>query len=251
MKYGVSCPWITYHALIDAIAGHWKFFLQTPDLIDCRVAKYHEIQGRKSLSKWVYCKGVRTDVHRRKCMEIWSKKLEMTSVNAEDFKNLFNNIYRITNVVKLRSFQYRLLHNKIFCNDQLVHWRKVTSNVCNFCKNEKQTIQHLLFYCVVSRNIWSKLENLVSVTEENLEFNIETIIFNRVCENKLHIINLLVLVTKKYLYRCKCSGMTPNWQELLNEFYLTYRIEIYIGTEKGKWSYTKRKWALTITLLKY
>ena len=40
---------------------------------------------------------------------------------------------------KLREFQYKLLHNVIFCNDKLHQFGITQSNLCSFCREEVET----------------------------------------------------------------------------------------------------------------
>ena len=168
-------------------------------------------------------------------METWFKKAGIC-VDIPFLRTQFRNISGITHITKYRNFQYRLLHNKIFCNVQLVYWAKVESNICNLCNAEKQTIIHLLVECKQSKDIWENFHKTFLNDEAQKPITFENVLFNNVCENSNHIINFLVLITKQYIYRCKCQNDKISWNALLAEYKLIKRTEIYNATVKRRWS---------------
>ena len=85
------------------------------------------------------------------------KKLKEHS-GLDELDNHFSILYKLTNAVKLRNFQYRLLNNKNFCNDIPVHWGKTDKNICDICLTKKQSTTHLLFNCCRVRPIWMLLQ---------------------------------------------------------------------------------------------
>ena len=146
-EYGVSMSWYEYHSLISVIPDTWKFFLKTPDLVDYE-ENFNLINSVSGVSRQVYPDLIRTDDAIWHVCKTWNGKLkEGKNVDMNTMRQYFKNIRFIRNTVKLRDFQYRLLHNKIFCNDILVHWSKVQADKCDFCKTKKQTIIHLMHDC--------------------------------------------------------------------------------------------------------
>ena len=64
------------------------------------------------------------------------------------------NIYRVTNVPKYRSFQYRLLQRAIITNQHLYKWGKKTQNTCTFCDGTEESLVHLFFECPYTYALW-------------------------------------------------------------------------------------------------
>ena len=116
----IRMGWLEYMCLISAVPNAWKDALHSADTSD-QMTKEETIRGQCKVSQWVYKDMNHTEKILVKVSDIWNKKLNV-SCTWEDYANLFKAIKRITSVVKLQNFQYRLLHNKIFCNDVLVHW---------------------------------------------------------------------------------------------------------------------------------
>ena len=223
--YGNVLNWLEFSSLVSAIPDQWLFFLKTPNLIDEEITRYDWLKDKKKMSGVVYHDILATDKVVRRCFDTWCNKIEMKS-NLQEFKKNFINLKCLTKVTKLRNFQYRLLHNKIFCNDVLVHWKKVESNLCNICLNEKQSIVHLLYECIFTRNLIDKIQVEFEKLEIPAKWEIDNIICNTAHEKPVHIANLVVLILKFYVFRCKCSDTIPEYHALWGEIVLQYRIAI-------------------------
>ena len=147
-------------------------------------------------------------------------------MSEEFYEKCFTNINRTTSVVKLRDFQYRLLHNRIFCNDKLVYWGKVHSNICDFC-DVRQDIMHLMYHCGTVRTVWNQIQALFRREKLDCMINLHNIMFNRVHKDVKHITNTIVLIVKQFIYRCKCQKVKPTFAEVKAEITLNYLVEIH------------------------
>ena len=58
-----------------------------------------------------------------------------------------------------REFQYKLLHNIIFCNDKLYLFGLTQSNVCFFCRKKVETYRFIFFECCEGSRIWNEVGN--------------------------------------------------------------------------------------------
>ena len=85
-----------------------------------------------------------------------------------------------------------------------MHWKIVNSNLCDLCNAEKQTIAHLLYECSESQKLCRRLCEKTTITMEKLDFR--KILFNLVEDKPGDINNLIILITKFYIFRCKCQG---------------------------------------------
>ena len=219
-----NISWLMYGSIVAAVPPMWKEFLKSSNFIDTHTPKYEMIWGIVKSSQIVYRDKLHSDETLHGVCSIWNKKLGLT-INIPDCRKYFCSIYELTTVVKFRDFQFRLLHNKIFCNDILIYWKKVTSNLCDFCKIEKQTILHLMFSCRRVRPIWKRLEAMCIREKIGGEFNISKIIFNTVHDDYNHVLNLVVLIIKQYLYRSKCLLEIPNYKQVILNVKLQMQIE--------------------------
>ena len=221
-KCGNVCNWLEYQQLVEAIPIHWKNIMKSEELLEPHIRKTELLSKSNKTSKIVTA----TDEIVRKCVMLWHTKANINS-DIPTFKRHFRRIYEITNVIKLRSFQYRLLHNKIFCNDVLVHWRKSESNICNLCNNTKQTIVHLLWECSEVKKLYENVFNTLIDKEEPIQIvlSFENILFNEITKPTNSVYNFIMLILKQYIYRCKCRDVKLSSHEAIAEVRFHYKLE--------------------------
>ena len=240
IKYPTAAfNWLEHTAIISAIPDDWKTKLRERNS-ETFTTRYSKLGDNVKVSQMFYKDIMSSNCNLEKCKEIWRRK-GMLEEDIESFRKHFKNIYDLTDMVKLRDFQFRLLHNKIFCNDILVHWRKVDSNVCNFCKVEKQTIVHLMYRCPVVQQVWQTLE--LKLIQFPCDFNTRSVLFNLVINNKTsHVINFIVLITKQYIFRCKCYDVIPSVNQLFSEIANIRRVELCNSWSSGSSTKVYNKW---------
>ena len=239
--------WLDYRSMCDVVWSTWKFFIKTDGLIDSNVNKFQMIHKQKKATQIIYFDMIQTDSVLRKVERIWYNKADIHDT-VDDYQKHFRNIYIMTDVTKLRDFQYRLLLNKIFCNDILVHWKKMESNICNICHKEKQTIVHLLFECDVIMDIWLRTFTKFEVESEKLNFR--NILFNLVNEERpRHIINLIVLIIKQFIFRCKCQNTQITFNRVINEIKMCKAVDLAYASRSNNQSKVLKRWSSVAKLL--
>ena len=61
--------------------------------------------------------------------------------------------------IKLREFNFKVIHNILPCNQNLNKWKIIQNDKCDICE-EVQTIKHLLFDCISVKQLWQKVEGM-------------------------------------------------------------------------------------------
>ena len=231
--------WLTYSSMITSVPEYWKTVMKTQapvnDPYEDRLAI---VRSTNKISSTVYHLMNQDDSVLSISATKWSNVLE--NFRLDIHLKAFSNLYKLTNVVKLKNFQYRLLHSKIFCNNVLFHWGLKTTQRCDFCEFTKQDILHLLWGCQVTKNLWNKLFKSLAIG--NLKLTANNIIYNMVHPKSTHIVNLLVLITKFVIYQCKCDNTKPSYALVEKEINLYYNIEKYIANRKVKIAKFESKW---------
>ena len=64
------------------------------------------------------------------------------------WQKIFLDIYITTKSVKLRYFQFQILHRTLVTNRKLKLWKIKESELCSFCELEVESIDHLLYDCL-------------------------------------------------------------------------------------------------------
>ena len=158
---------------------------------------------------------------------------------------MFRDIYKVTNVSKLRSFQYRLIHNAIVTNKRMFLWKQIESPNCTFCDRSEENILHLLVNCEYVKSLWENLRPTLKIfSKQDLEFNYETILLNKIHPVSGHVSNLLCLVVKQYIYRQRCKKVLPVPGEAKELIYQIRNLEKYIAIKNNTLEKHEKKWGV-------
>ena len=165
-------------------------------------------------------------------------------LEVDEFCSVINNVYKVTNIPKLRSFQYRLLHNSLVFNAHLYRWGLRDNNLCSFCEREKETMIHCLVKCNLVQDLWCRVEHFVNnYSKDNATFDPTGILFNQVVRRKpKHIKNFVVLVTKQYIYKQKCLNLPLNFTDLKHCVWSLQNKERYIAVKNNHLDKYLLKW---------
>lgn len=168
-------------------------------------------------------------------------------VNAETMDSAFVNIHTIVSSTKLRDFQFRFLHRKIFTNYILKIWGKVDSDRCTFCLDEYETIEHLFFYCNITKAFWVKLASWYeAMTDTEINITNKCILLNTYNEHvsKTSILDTIVLMAKQYIYRCKIQDRHPNFYNFKDEMFYVCKMERRLACLNNRKKAFCKKWSL-------
>ena len=171
----------------------------------------------------------------QKC-EKWSHELQI-DIRYDLYQKGFSAIYKVTNVPKFRSFQFRLLHRAIITNIHLNRWGKSDTDLCSFCKIYPETYRHLFVECKVVSTLWMQVERMMDkYSKDQIHFDIDTVLWNMIIQdNPGHIKNFLCLITKQYIYRQSSAELNANILK-------TERIEKYIAIKNDREHKHTCKW---------
>ena len=202
---GFEVQWIWYQGLIQANPPYWKILLKdTQDERDFDIFNVEKVVKAPKVGKLVYAHLLAKDKYNMYKYYIkWNNHMD-DNLLLDDYMLLFQKLYKIMKIVKPQNFQYRLLLNKIFCNIILKKWGIVQTEKCDYC-NEIQTTKHLLTECHIVQGLWSKIKGITS-KYVGLSWEHEYILSNMVHPNARCKVNLMVLITKYFIFQQKCLG---------------------------------------------
>lgn len=247
-KHGNCITWLEHMQIIAAIPHEWKEkMLQANDAIQPEFSiTFAQLTQNHKISNIVYNKFIFYPEVTQKASLKWSTRLNC-NIDCNKLNKMFKNIVTTTIATKYRDFQYRLMHNLIVNNRQLFLWKLLDNDKCTFCKIEMEHTMHLFLQCMHVKKIWEHLENFISVQNPELtpvlDWSSENIIFNLVHPKSGHVVNFLVLITKQYIYRCRCLLITLEFSNLKKEIEAVRRIEYYIAKDKAKLQNHYSKWS--------
>ena len=135
-----------------------------------------------------------------------------------DWKNIYSIPFKYVREPYLQSFQYKIINRILNTNEKLFKWSLKQSNMCNYCK-AIDTIEHHLFQCNQSKNLWNKLETWIyQQLEVKLNLKECEVLFGlpNVTNNHIEPINFLIILTKWYINVQRSSDKQLFFIELLN-----------------------------------
>ena len=173
----------------------------------------------------------------RWCTKIGAENM----IELEEYRACFSYVYYITNIVKLRNFQYRLLLDKIFTNKELYEWGVVESPHCTFCQLHQEDVTHLLWDCHYAQSIWTKFFKWAYEKGNIITCSKVDILFNNAEISQGFL--MIVLLIKYYIYSQRCKKEKPRWSEVEHVIRYHYNMEKYNAKCNNNYEKHVRKWA--------
>jgi hypothetical protein len=144
-------------------------------------------------------------------------ELETTSFNP------FKTIQRITKEEKIRSLQYKLLHNIYPTMHHLFKWKIKETPNCASCANTEETTVHAIYDCPIAK---MTLKNFTEIIRDKINIRLEIDITKMIlgieyneCEwdnNTTDMINLILILIEKRINTSKrTKTRTINKEEIL------------------------------------
>ena len=144
-----------------------------------------------------------------------------------NWRKIFHTCQKTTIDTKLRWFQLRLIY-RILPTNRFLSIRKILDNeTCDLCRNETETIEHMLYDCTFVTVFWHQLtQKFISkiVHANSLKLSKELVIFG-VKENVYSHQIFFLLPAKYYVYSCKFTKSIPNADVFLRIFKYRYLVE--------------------------
>ena len=122
---------------------------------------------------------------------------------------------------------------------------------CSFCGAHSETITHLFWKCKFVQRFWTDISVIINkrcVHAHNFKFTENLVIFghcNVIYTDK--ICNLIILIAKFFIYRCKVQKVPQNTKLIIKELYRRYEIEKRINENSNVF---RNNWAPYLTLFK-
>ena len=101
-------------------------------------------------------------------------------------------------------FKYKLLNNVLYLNYMLFRFKKVDCPLCSYCNEEEETLLHLFYFCLKTKQLWNKLRQYFSQFT-NIPHSTPQSTLLWMFDNNQHseLINHLLLSFKFYIYSAK------------------------------------------------
>ena len=114
---------------------------------------------------------------------------------------IYSILFKCVREPYLQSFQCKIINKILNTNEKLFKWPLKQSKTCNYCK-AIDTIEHHLFKCSQSKNVWNKLEKWIyQQLEVKLHLKKCEVLFGlpNAINDPIEPINFLIIITKWYI----------------------------------------------------
>ena len=213
-KYNLNIKTLEYNSLISAIPSKWKKIIKDQnsgitDIIldyECPMTFNKMTKQLTDMTTKETYMTMLTNISQTPTSE---KKWRETEPQLEDsdWQDIYQSAFKLTQDTKLQTFQFKITHRILACKANLNTWKIEENNICNFCKDEKDTIEHHLVMCNNTLEFWNQIRRWWNaVTGANLLVGIYDLIFGLPNENKDKIINqfnFLLLLARFHIYKNK------------------------------------------------
>ena len=108
---------------------------------------------------------------------------EQFSDETLQWKNIYLAVFKSTNDIKLRNFQYKYIMRIVPTNQLLTKCNIVGSALCEFCSMEIETVSHLFWECAHGQQFRTSVADLLRVCDSNINITVKTITFG-ICHSK-------------------------------------------------------------------
>ena len=120
--------------------------------------------------------------------------------------------FNCTNDVRLRWFQYKIVHRIFPTNVLLQKIKVIDNNRCSFCSDNEESLQHLFFNCNYVQTLWLYLNDLFQKHSIKVSFLDPVIILLGGDFNK--VLNVIIILVKFYIFHSKVKKTIPTVEGL-------------------------------------
>ena len=167
-------------------------------------------------------------------------KWELIFDKEFETNKLFTQPFRLTHDTKLRTFQYKYIMQIIPNNSYLLQCGLTHSNLCDFCSMSVDSNMHMFWECPIIQQFWNSVKVYIEQTA-NLpsisNFDYEHISFCNVSvghSKTSHIVNFIILLEKRYIFRNKYQNTIPNIYHFNTYLHNRLNIEEIIAFNKDQ-----------------
>ena len=236
-RYSLSVPFTVYGGLLKAIPKEWKKLLKDPKEGPLKTKLIHKCESYVKKVGIIYKVITRNEDLVLDYYIKWVGRLDDPDFSHEEWIASFHRISKLSNCVKLRSFQYKLLLGTLITNVQLVHYKIKDTNLCTFCDNKIETLIHLFWDCPKIRPIWDWF-----VINFDCELNFINVLFSRL-RSMNRLVDKLSLIAKYYIYKTRCTTFVIRIEEFIQYCEQIQNMEKYVAKSKDKHALHDQIWS--------
>ena len=245
ISFNLHTDFITLLGIYSAIPRQWKIKMLNERQTRPYNIRSEEVQflikEQKPNRHFYWCLVNEKANFPEKLLEKW--KISFPTITRTDLQQAFILPYKVTQETKIRNFQFKFLH-RILPNNNLLHKMKIKdSNLCVFCKQEIDIVNHMFWDCTVTKTFISKVKQYL---EHKLgqEFNLrkDELFMGILGGQDYRLYNHIYLLLKFYIFRCFVTECKPSDSAFINYMDRIEETERYIAKVSQQLDKHADKW---------
>ena len=227
VKYGLNVNFLTYAGFKSSVQDYIRVTgIQLCHNTSLQLPKSLKMLFSVSKGSKIYYECLTKNSTTAKFCAKWEGKLNCQI----KWKQILHMTQKIKDV-KLKWFQIRIMHRIIGTNIITKEMGTSANDLCTFCQEHRETIEHLFWECDYVRSFWHNFEQVVqdkcdNVLQMNINRNI--VLFGQDDNFKTDdTFDLILLIAKYSIYRSKMENKRPSFLLFLRNLEERYYIEKY------------------------
>ena len=237
-KFNVRCTFLDYGGVIAAIPKAWKNEITSNIARDVSEPSNADTNNHDTVT----AKQARLMLAEK---SFSPPTVEITLSNlVTNVKDVYELPFRVTIESKMRSFQYKLIHNIIPTNLSLHRMKIKESPFCDHCNGQNETLLHRFCECPKVKSFWEDVIKWWNIRRsDNLKPNSCEILYGYKPENtKFHAFNHYLLIAKYHLYLARNQSETPSMKVFLALLESKIKCERQIAVKNSNNKKYEAKW---------
>ena len=234
---------LRYYSLLSNIPKYIKKYIK--DYCDLNLENFVPFDAfSKRILENKKLKFVYRDLVDKICILPYEKFLkweDVTNSEISEWSKYFSLLKRCCRDTYLKNFQYKILHRIIPTNTFLYRIKQKETSLCTFCNEEEETIEHLFYDCNVTYNFWLSFLQKIKLFDEHFSISKTEILLGFITKSLF--INLLIIIAKNYIFRCKLRNIAPSFIGLKFRIKQYQSNEFYIANKNNRAASYERFWS--------
>ena len=147
-RFDVKACFTTYYGLCNSIRQNWNNISKESRAVVDLIANWRTNNSNLTTANFLIADS-------KFVSPSSEQKILISGVSKGNLSKIYLLPWIITEEIKLRMFRFKIIHNTVFTNDRLFKASIVQDDKCYFCKENPETLLHLLFHCLLTVAFWN------------------------------------------------------------------------------------------------
>ncbi|MCP3888847.1 MAG: hypothetical protein GY702_08215 [Desulfobulbaceae bacterium] len=187
-----------WRGLVDAIPRKIKIAIKSNDYVSgcssLNVGPQKAVNKAKSRDFYII-------LVKEKFIKPTSQKYYSTT--DTNWTKIYRLPFEVCHDTKSRDFQYRFIHHIIPTNEFLHKIGKIENNLCRYCKQEIENVNHLFYSCKYIQIFWQSVSNNILHVFNIKHLKLENVLYGMIDKDTDVLVNQILILAKQYIIQTK------------------------------------------------